>query len=239
MSCERYKNLIIISIYGELTSPEKTELENHLIECTICTLLYTKRPQPTPVLEDIPMPDWESSFEVITRRTIPRKRVQMVIIRNSYKKWLMAAIIVLAVFVTGYFFGGGFITQSPGGNKPGSLFLPSGTRDISLQSYAEHLEPVLVEFANHNRGRQPGELLRLRQTVLREILEQTRILKQLTSSSEDSGLLELLEDLEIILVGISNTRPGDRHAVDFYIKKIKEKGVRLKIRALASPENPI
>lgn len=245
MNCDKYdkyKNLIVIDIHGKLTPTQKAELENHLQVCPHCAAAYHKLsgyPRPAAHKEDIPMPDWEASWEVIVRESVPKQRGHMVLLPPVYKKWALAASVLLAVFVIGYFVGSGFFSPSQPADTPGAGYHLAHSEDSPLQRYVDHLEPVLVELANHRRGPQPPELLRLRRAVIRDMLEQTRILKQLTSHREDPGLRELLEDLELILVGISNTRPGDGRAVDYYINKIKEKGVRFKLRALASPAKTI
>jgi hypothetical protein len=76
MNCEESKNLITISVFGELTSEENAQLEDHLRECSGCANIYERLGKlniPARENEDIPLPDKEKSWRVISTKAIKRR----------------------------------------------------------------------------------------------------------------------------------------------------------------------
>jgi hypothetical protein len=69
MNCEESKNLMTISVYGKLTSSEKSRLEAHLQECAGCAGQYEKVKKLSNLFtekEDVPLPDMEKSWRIIS-----------------------------------------------------------------------------------------------------------------------------------------------------------------------------
>lgn len=76
MNCEESKNLITISIYGKLTPSEKAQLEAHIRECPGCASLYEKTEKLRGLFnekEDIPLPDKEKCWQIISAKALKRK----------------------------------------------------------------------------------------------------------------------------------------------------------------------
>jgi anti-sigma factor RsiW len=76
MNCEESRNLMTISVYGKLTSSERSRLEAHLQECASCagqsekvrklSHLFTEK-------EDVPLPDMEKSWRIISAGVFKRR----------------------------------------------------------------------------------------------------------------------------------------------------------------------
>lgn len=67
MNCDEYKNLITISVFGELISEELAQLKTHLRECSECSAIYEssgKLSDLSQQKENIPLPDKEKSWLV-------------------------------------------------------------------------------------------------------------------------------------------------------------------------------
>ncbi len=76
MNCEESKNLMTISVYGKLTSSEKSRLEAHLQECAGCAGQYEKVRELSNLFtekEEVPLPDMEKSWRIISADVFKRR----------------------------------------------------------------------------------------------------------------------------------------------------------------------
>ncbi len=76
MNCEESKNLMTISVYGKLTSSEKSRLETHLLECATCAGQYEKVRKLKNLFdekEEVPLPDMEKSWRIISAGVFKRR----------------------------------------------------------------------------------------------------------------------------------------------------------------------
>lgn len=108
MNCEDYKNLVTIGMFGELTPEERARLEGHLRECPACANLHERAIKlniPVNEREDIPLPDKEKSWEIISNKAIKRRSswfASLVPIRPVFQFSLV--FLLLAVGFAGGFF---------------------------------------------------------------------------------------------------------------------------------------
>jgi len=65
--------------------------------------------------------------------------------------------------------------------------------------------------------------------IIRNILEDTRLLKRHISPEKEPYLAALLEELELILTEIKNVTPGKRDSMESLQEMIREKNMPLKI----------
>ena len=122
MNCEECKNLITVSVFGKLTSQEKRQLEDHLRECPECTRIYKRSENLSSLFEDkeeIPLPDKERSWEIISTKVIQRKSGQTIFF--PYKKWAFAASALVIVFILGFLIGKQVFFPGPGETPPESI----------------------------------------------------------------------------------------------------------------------
>jgi predicted anti-sigma-YlaC factor YlaD len=76
MNCDEYKDLITISVFGELTSEELTQLKTHLRDCSKCSAIYESSGKLSDLSqhkENSPLPDKEKSWQIISAKALKRK----------------------------------------------------------------------------------------------------------------------------------------------------------------------
>lgn len=76
MNCDECKNLITLSVYGKLSPEEKAHLETHLLECSRCANIYERSTKLSNLISeqnDIPLPDKEKSWQIISAEALGRK----------------------------------------------------------------------------------------------------------------------------------------------------------------------
>lgn len=108
MNCEESKNLMTISIYGKLTSSEKAQLQTHLQQCSKCASLFERSAKVSNLFndkEDIPLPDKEKSWQIISSKALKRKGgwLERFIPRKPVFQFSFALLLLVVGFTAGYF----------------------------------------------------------------------------------------------------------------------------------------
>jgi len=231
MNCDEAKNIITIGAFGEPDPAEAADLAEHLRRCPSCARAWER----TSVLRrsaeapaDFPKPDWNRSWDVISRRAFGRR--EKLRIFGLSGTWIFASAAILAVFILGFIAGRRFL--KPG---PEAVFSRSSVpvEATPFQAYADALEPILIDFLNRSAVPLPEETAGLRKRILRSMIEETRLLKDLAEKSGDAEWGGFLDELDNVLVSLSNLNPGDRESVDRLKQIIRNRGVRSKLRELS------
>jgi len=219
--------------YGKVTQAELSELAAHLSECKSCARIHEHMESVEPFFsetEEIPLPDWERSWNHIAAQSMSKKRTWSFTI--PFPRWVYAAAVLALVFGLGYLAGRKILT-SP--QQALTKVSAAGPQSPFLR-YAEDLEPLLIGFLNQGDLPVPAEFSLLEKALLTDMLQQTRMLKRLAYTQDQTHLQDMLDDLEFILIGISNLKSQDRVAAARLKKMIREKELKFKLKALAEPE---
>jgi len=237
MNCEDFKDKMVTGIFGVLKPGDRETVEEHVARCPSCEATYRKSQMYLGAFEssdDIPLPDWEESWNVIAAQALKPKR-RFFPQFNHYRRLALAGAAVL-VFTMGVWAGGGLFRQ----NTPAGQFESwAGYNYTSYQEYAENLDLVLINFANRDNKSATRDFDAKEKAIVGDILTQTRLLKQAASTRDDILLRDLLEDIEFILIGISNLGPNDKDSADQLIQFIQREGLKLKLNQLARHESDL
>jgi len=231
MNCDNFKDIIILSIYGKTTPSEKQQLQEHMHECPRCAELYQQTADYHDLIKnetDIPLPNWEKSWRIISQKVKTRKQHRSVFTPSP--RLALAGVAVCLVFLLGFFVGKKY--YNPKSDQ--FSFLSIDNENISpIKSYVESLELLLVDFTNRDDRSREKEIKKLEVKLLTEILFQTRLLKLLVSEQGNPSLVQFLEDMELLLVSMSNLRPEDKEAADQLIQFIRENHLKNHLQKLA------
>jgi hypothetical protein len=113
MNCEESKNLMTVSVFGKLTSSEKTRLKAHLRECSRCARINEKVGKLSHLLdkkEDIPLPDKEKSWQIISGKVLKRRGgwFQSFVQKKPVFQFTFTLLLLFAGFAAGYFIHSGW-----------------------------------------------------------------------------------------------------------------------------------
>jgi hypothetical protein len=109
MNCDEYKNLITISVFGELTQEELSQLKAHLRDCSRCAEIYERSEKLSDLSdqkEDIPIPDKEKSWQIISSKSLKKKRgwIERFGIQKPMLQYAAALLLLVVGFSAGYFY---------------------------------------------------------------------------------------------------------------------------------------
>jgi hypothetical protein len=236
MNCRQAKNAMIVAVFGTLKEEEENALKAHISRCRKCarrwerTVHLRKRTGRIPVF---PVPDPDRSWAVISERLSKRRRLPA---RKRQWQWVPAVAVLLLVFAAGLFIGRrAFLAPPAASIQPPPLELSAA----SLESYADNLQPVLVDFLNRNGVRNPESMRRLEHRIISDLLERTRLLKSLIQENGSPVLQELFQDLEFVLTAMDNLEAGDSDTARHLVGLIRDKEVSFRLRQLIRTQSTL
>jgi len=113
MNCDESKNLMTVSVFGKLTSSEKAQFEEHLRDCSACSRLFEKVGKMSHLAkekEDIPLPNKEKSWQIISAKAVKRKAgwFEGLIPKRPVFQLSYALLLLVVGFAAGYFINAGW-----------------------------------------------------------------------------------------------------------------------------------
>ncbi len=231
MICSEYKDLMVVALVGKLTSSQRQTLEKHLQECPECLRQYEKMKKYEGLRakkKEFHLPDWNNSWRTI-KKGLKAQRTRSFFLRPSLRlSYSLAAIFV--IFTIGLFIGKRFFPQ-----EYREFVYPPPKDQITalpITAYAERVDSLLLHWINRNDEQMTESMRKLEQEAIEDILVQTRILKHMYTQMDKTYLLRLIEDMELILVSISNLRPDDEEYTQQLAHLIQEKALLFRLQQL-------
>ena len=229
MNCQEFEILIVVGIYGRHTSTDRDELINHLRECQKCAQSFKRYESclgMTENIEEPPKPDWEKSWTKISD-----KRKQAKPKYSPTPKFAIAVAAFVVVFLIGFFTGKRYFQQN---SYEYTFFSKADDRNVSpIHSYAERAELFLIDFMNRSTQYNEREILKFEEKIITGMVIQTQLLKLVISQRDEPYQQHLLEDLELLLISMSNLRPGDKDAAHQLNQFIREQKLLSRLRQLS------
>ena len=217
---------LVLHYYGE---PAESPVEDHLEACESCRVQYRGLQRVLNTLDSAPVPDRPPEYGTVVWRKIEsrvngRRRVAW----PGARGWLLAgamAALILAAFLAGRF------SQRPA--APSMANTGPVRERILLVAVGDHLErsqTILVELENSSSP----DITYERQAAA-DLVESNRLFRQTAASTGDTATASLLEDLERILLEISNSpsEMSGRQLRDLQ-KEIENRGILFKVKVFAS-----
>jgi hypothetical protein len=230
MTCKNAQNQIILFLYDELEEREKKRLMRHIESCASCQESFEEISRFFESLGGGKETEWAGRRDDCWRHIIervgnekPKNRFSLPALKWRFAFGGFALFLILGIFIGRFlFFDSGFPVKEISTN--------GGTQDRAvLNQYLEDMKPLMLDLSNtsisgYQNGKIPGE-----KEIIRSMLAQTRLLRSRLSNQNDPYLNSLLVDIELILMEVDNTVPGDRVMMKSVQEMIHNKDIPIKI----------
>ena len=231
MACKKYREKIVLHLYGELGETDAKNLLAHIEECDECAeeFAYTKKVFQViheTKTEDVPEANWEKCWNTIDVGIHGKERKKKSFL--LYPRWAYASAAVIIVFALGFFFGRIAFFKPGKGNQ----VLLEGSQSAmypSIQEHFESLKPVLVEYANYTDSPDNGKIT-IDKKIIQSLIIQNILLKRMIAE-EDPSLKEILEDVDLVLREIANQEGDDTLALTMIKELIQKRGILYELEA--------
>jgi len=224
--------------YDQLPGEDKHMFHAHLTTCPACAGEYEKMAGVLALMDQRQEPEigeeyWDSYYprlmEKIKKqekasliksfwesRTLFSKRVLAVgdKVRHKVRHWMLLPAAALLLVVIGIVIGRYlYMPPVPGKGEElisGAVSLERKVSPVVLEHF-ESLRPLLIDCANYNMQEAGGgeEFVLVDKKALEKLAWQNLLLKRIAARGNDVVLTQVLEELELVLLELSNAEPGE------------------------------
>jgi hypothetical protein len=180
------------------------------------------------------VPDWERSWRVIRGRALePKKGLPLLL---TSRKFAVAGAALAVVFVFGFLLGRHLL--KPAAIEPGEAPY-ANYRSVSAAEYSERVDMLLVNFLNRSDGDVPAGFRDVEREIVADVLAETRLLRLLAERRGDRYRYRVLEEVEMVLINMSNLGPEDEGSAEQVDRFIRDRDLRLQLRNLTDLKSTI
>ncbi len=228
-NCNEYKELLPLALYPDSDDREIEEVLKHIEECDSCRkelkelenmkLFIDQREKP--LMSDDYWEEFSDKLDDKLDKEEEKSSGKVITLKRTFYPLTAAALVMFGIYIGQY--------MSVDRNQPPSP-LPLAMADSNQKAevtpavsrHFDSLTPLLLECANYQSK---GDITLERKDV-RSLLLENRILKQIVAKQNNMTEKQLLEELEIILMELSNSSPEEAGNI------VKESGIIMKMKTL-------
>ncbi|MCA1563813.1 MAG: hypothetical protein LC804_27390 [Acidobacteria bacterium] len=233
---------LVLQYYGEAGGAEATN-ESHLGTCDECRRRFRRLQRVMAAVDAAPAPALSLGFEAdLWRRLepqLPRRAAGWrTWLSRAPHRWALAgsmAALLLAAFIAGRFWPAASRPESPGAASAAAR--PEQVREaillIALGDHLDRAQRVLVELANASAT----EIMNIssEQSRAGDLVAANRIYRETAQQAGETGVVEVLEDLERVLIEVANTPSAlTARDLDAIRQRIEAQGILFKMRVISS-----
>ncbi len=232
MKCKKYREQIILYMYGEISDSEQTEIERHMKTCSACAedLEFTRSVfSRIAEADQVEIPDagWDKIWNRIESGIHPIHRP--IVSSIPIPRWIPVTAALLAILAVGIFIGR-YLPSTPQSGLEQSAQVPDFS-GINLENHFENLKPVLAEYANLNSDKRGDDQVTIDRSIIHSLLIQNYMLMRIVAQN-DPDAADLLEDIDLVLREIKNVESADPDAAGMIQQLIRQRDILFKIDVL-------
>lgn len=251
--CQKYQDMFVDALYGELSSEEKPVLENHLKECVLCRQEYEEMTATMDTMSQRIRPEPEADFFVGYWDRLAKRMDKERLVHTSKDKWWESlfsrrtghiprwtyqAVASILLVVVGVFLGRMFFIPGQGTDQPATIAQavsqPDSQINVSQRAfdYIQRSKVIVLAISNFDAENQDPYALDLpyQQQISKELVQEASWLKGELSGRRQRRLQELISDLEVILLQLANLESeSDISVIELVQDGVKSRGILFKI----------
>ncbi len=220
---------LVLFYYGD--AGDTVSVESHLAQCEQCRAEYRAVQTVLNTVDSAPVPERSPQYgaevwQRIQKKVGGRKRA-------GWFPWWMWVPVAAGALVLAFMAGRmTHKTETPTVASGGQV-----RERVLLVAVGDHLERsqmVLAEISNAPDGKGKVDISD-QQKLAEDLIDSNRLYRQTANRTGDSGVADVLDDLERVLLEIANSPSQiDREQLDELREQIKDRGLLFKIRVMGS-----
>ncbi len=245
--CKKHKDQFIEALYGELDTNEFKRLQQHLEVCPKCREEYNQMQNTIKQMgsDHVPNPNkqfWDNYWAKLEERMIAEniqienraERKNIISLRPNVRAWtiriLSAAAMLLIGIGIGYLY---FANPDPMDRSvSGQIPVKKAAYSQKAADYLEKSKILLLGFINFDTDQIDPTTMDFsrQQLVAKSLIRQAAVLKDDLKGKENQRVLALIQELEIILLQISNyEKEFDIPAIELIKSGVDNNALMMKI----------
>lgn len=237
-NCKDFKDIVVDALYNydQLSEKDKRLFHAHLTTCPACAGEYEEMAGVLALMDQRDKPEmgeefWDSYYQRLLEKMKESEEKEKNKIKNKIwlwlkkwwekftfdiqrLRWVLYPAAALLLIVLGIAIGRYVYLPSiseKGEELIGSTLSSERKINPVVVDHFETLRPLLIDCANYN-AQETGkgeEFVLIDKKTLKKLALQNLLLKRIAARGNDMVLTQLLEELEMILLELSNAEPGE------------------------------
>ena len=239
MNCKDFKGMVVDVLYNydQLPGEDKHLFHAHLTTCPACAVEYEEMAGVLALMDQRDKPEmeeefWDSYYPRLMEKIKKQEKVSLIksfcggsrgavfskraplAVGDKIRRWMLLPAAALLLVVIGIVIGR-YLYMPPVPGKGEKLISSSLSSERKFNPVvAEHFEslrPLLIDCANYDvQETGSGEdFVLIDKKTLKKLAWQNLLLKRIAARGNDVVLTQVLEELELVLLELSNAEPGE------------------------------
>jgi hypothetical protein len=256
--CKKIKESIVEAIYNQLPEANTLDFNQHIKSCTQCMEEYLKIKSLLEFMDKRQRPKMSDQFwDNFSLQMEDKINKQANTYANEMKAdkapkarkpfwsrapWLLYPATALAILVLGIGIGR-YMSQNPSQTFVDATISSIQRISPKVAEHFDNIRPLLIDYANYSTpaeneayiGGTSGSVM-VDKEIIRQLLLENQLLKQMVTRENNISVKELLEELELVLLELSNSN-GNKDETNKTVQQIiNENDLLFKIKVLKKRE---
>jgi hypothetical protein len=244
---------MVDAIYNQLPDAEQTMFQEHIKTCSACSAEYHELEGLMGVMNKRQRPQmseayWEQYSQRLDEKLDALAEHKKPAVQSTLRqrwfgasenkiRWALMPAAAVALLVVAVSIGQ--FLSLPGGKGIVDTAV-SSIRQLTpaVAQHFDNLKPMLIDYANYapedeeEPDAEPGETVVVDKTTVQKLLLENRLLKRVVAKSNDVSAKLLMDELEVILVEISNSNGDKEETLQAVQQLIKDNQILFKMKVL-------
>jgi hypothetical protein len=233
INCKDFKGMVVDVLYNydQLPGEDKHLFHAHLTTCPACAVEYEEMAGVLALMDQRDKPEmeeefWDSYYPRLQEKIKKQEKQEKVSLIKSFcggfrgavfskraplaaggklRRWMLYPAAAVLLIVIGIVIGR-YLYLPP---VPGKIGVESNVSPVVAEHF-ESLRPLLIDCANYDvQETGSGEdFVLIDKKTLKKLAWQNLLLKRIAARGNDVVLTQVLEELELVLLELSNAEPG-------------------------------
>jgi hypothetical protein len=243
--CKRYRDMFDDVLYNEAPESYRKAFFLHLKKCHPCSSEYEKISSLLNQMDKRRRPEMKEEFwggywarleSRMKDESVPKGEPGWWETLNeffSFKyRWAMAPVAAILLVVVGIGIGR-YISIPSGRQILNSALAPIRQFSPAVAEHFDNMKPLLIDYSNAESGIEETtieEPFMVDKGILKKLVLQNYLLKKAVANSNDPSIKQLLDDMELVLIELSNSEGNEEELAESIKNIIKRNDMLFKMK---------
>jgi hypothetical protein len=254
--CKKIKDLMVNALINksECSETEHRELQAHLKVCARCSEEYKKLAGLMTVMDKRQQPQmseafWDNYYSRLEEELDALEEQEIPAVKASGRRrwlggfdlkvrWLLYPAAAVVILVVGFAIGQ-YLSLTPGNNIVDTAISSMRQLSPAVAQHFDNMRPLLLDYSNYSPQETraaPEETVMVEKSTVQKLLLENQLLKRMVAKEKNITVKQLMDELELILIEVSNSEASDEETRRAVQKLIKENDILFKMKVLNKKE---
>lgn len=250
--CKKIKDLMLNALTDKSEKSETghKKLQAHLKVCARCSEEYKKLTGLLTIMDKRQRPRmsetfWDNYYSRLEEKLDAVEEEEIPAVKASGRRrwpvgfdfkvlWLLYPAAATAVLVVAFAIGQ-YLSLAPGNNIVDTAISSMRRLSPAVAQHFDNMRPLLLDYSNSSPQETraaPEETVMVEKSTVKKLLLENQLLKRVVAKEKNITVKQLMDELELILIEVSNSEADSEETRRAVQKLIKENDILFKMKVL-------